>query len=85
MREGNPRRHGSLVSTGEIRHCLLCSRDFCESHVSTKVRDDLAVCEIDHVTYFRNHDLLPGVYPSLAARESALGDRERRNAAEELD
>jgi hypothetical protein len=85
MREGNPRRHASLVSTGEIRKCLLCARDFCDMHVDAKVRNDLAVCEIDHGTYARKHRYLPNVYPSLAARDLALGDQERRSVEEDLD
>jgi len=81
MRKGNPNRHRLLVSAGEIRNCLLCSRDFCEMHVSKS----WAVCEIDHGTYYRNHRHLPGVYSSLAARNLALGVQESRNAEEGLD
>lgn len=73
MRDGNPKRHGSLVSTGEIRNCLLCARDFCEKHVS---REERAVCEIDHGAYYQKHRTFPGVYASLAARNLTLGDCE---------
>jgi len=81
MREGNSNRHRLLVSTGEIRNCLLCSRDFCEMHVSKSWN----VCEINHGTYHRKHRYLPGVYPSLAARNLALGVQESRSAEEYLD
>jgi hypothetical protein len=89
MREGNPTKHGSLVSTGEIRNCLLCSRDFCDRHKTKNeaIYDSKneAICEINHDTYYENHKRLPGVYPSLAARRSALGEQETRSEEEDLD
>ena len=74
-----------MVSTGEIRNCLLCARDFCDDHVSTKVLNDESVCEIDHGTYFRKHRHLLDVYPSLAARQLALREQGRQSAEEDLD
>ena len=73
------------MCTGEIRKCVLCSRDFCDKHVSTRSSKDLAVCEIDHGTYLKKHRHLPNVYSSLAERRLALGEQDCRDAGEELD
>ena len=53
--------------------------------MSTQSSKDLAVCEIDHGTYLREHSDLPNVYSSLAERKLALGEQYCRGAGEELD
>ena len=68
MRTRNPAKHGSLMTEGSVTTCLLCNRQFCESY-----KGELdAVCEINHVTYFRKHPTLNGVYPTLEARNKAV-------------
>ncbi|XPS75419.1 hypothetical protein M3J09_007506 [Ascochyta lentis] len=71
MRTRNPTRHGDDATIGSITICLLCNRQFCESH---KGNPD-AVCEINHETYFRKHPTLYDIYPSLAARYEAVASR----------
>ena len=68
MRTRNPARHGDLATKGSVMICLLCNRQFCESH---KGKAD-TVCEINHLTYFRKHPTLDAVYPTLAARHEAV-------------
>jgi hypothetical protein len=72
MRERKP-----VKSEGILQTCLLCDRDFCEMHKGT----ELQVCEINHISYYRNHPQLhDGIYPDLAARNSAVQTRALRTA-----
>ncbi|KAF2281167.1 uncharacterized protein EI97DRAFT_429229 [Westerdykella ornata] len=73
MRTRNPRKHGGLVTEGEVQTCLLCNRDFCATH---KGKFD-GICEINHASYFWNHQELRGIYPSLEARQKALEEMQK--------
>lgn len=67
MARGNPIKHGNLLNdpkSYETEHCVLCSRDFCQAHKSK----DESVCEINHHTYYIKHRQIPGLFPSLEAR-----------------
>jgi hypothetical protein len=72
MRERKP-----VKSEGILQTCLLCDRDFCEMHKGA----ELQVCEINHISYYRNHPQLHhGIYPDLAARNSAVQTRALQTA-----
>lgn len=63
------RERKSGESEGILQTCLLCDRGFCEMHKGV----DLQVCEINHISYYQNHPQLHhGIYPYLAARDSAV-------------
>ncbi|KAJ5973079.1 uncharacterized protein N7479_002997 [Penicillium vulpinum] len=63
----NPAKHDDLLENPksyETEHCVLCARDFCEAHKSK----DESVCEINHHTYYFKHQQIPGIFPTLEAR-----------------
>lgn len=67
MATGNRAKHRNLLTdpkSYQTEHCMLCSRDFCEAHKSK----DESVCEINHQTYYIRHPHIPGIFPSLEAR-----------------
>jgi hypothetical protein len=68
MRRRKP-HHGTI---GSVQTCLLCNSEYCDLHKST---EEDGVCEINHMTYYRNHMLLKDVYPNLEARERMLAAR----------
>ena len=60
---------------GDSALCLLCNRLYCELHKGTE--ED--VCEINHATYNRNHQLLRGtIFPNLLATREKLGEKEEQ-------
>jgi hypothetical protein len=65
MHRRNPDKRGSRRTKGAVTTCLLCNRDFCETH---KGGED-GICEINHGTYCRGHPNLNNIYPTLAVRE----------------
>ncbi|KAL3441271.1 hypothetical protein BJX65DRAFT_288782 [Aspergillus insuetus] len=67
------RRRGLLSEPSSMitEECLLCARPFCDRHRSNKHAE--GVCEVNHATYYARHQHLPGIYPSMQARETALG------------
>lgn len=69
MKQRNPKKHGSLNTTGDVQICLLCDRSYCKDHSGA----EKGVCEINHESYYRNHpDLRDTVcFPSMAAMKLA--------------
>ncbi|RPA76027.1 hypothetical protein BJ508DRAFT_417753 [Ascobolus immersus RN42] len=57
------------------RECVLCARDFCERHASIKHMENKAeferypVCEINHETYWRNHNGIGSLTPFRTVEE----------------
>ena len=57
-------RQGWSSATGG--HCVLCNHEYCVSHVGIPLRTDgIEVCEISHLSYYRNHLNKPNVYPTV--------------------
>lgn len=56
--------------TGLVQHCVLCQRDYCESHKST---GHAGVCEINHRTYYQKHPNIQGIYATFEAWEKVKG------------
>lgn len=48
------KRKPHLTDTLPIQRCVLCNRPFCADHKG----EHNGVCEIDHVSYYRNHPAL---------------------------
>ena len=64
--------------------CLLCNRPFCERHKG----EEVDVCEINHFTYFRNHQHLlysgtRNIFPTMKSRWEALGGEPNRSEEED--
>lgn len=78
MRERKPQRE-----TGLVQECLLCGRDYCQTHKSAA---HPGVCEINHQTYYRNHSKEIAIYPTIEARAAAMErpESERRDAIREF-
>lgn len=55
-------------TTKFLDDCLLCTRSFCPIHKGSWDH----CCNINHSTYYHEHQHLPDVYPSLGEREKAL-------------
>ncbi|KAL3460052.1 hypothetical protein BJX64DRAFT_263848 [Aspergillus heterothallicus] len=73
------KRHQSILSEPSsmiTEQCLLCGRQFCTRHRSNQHVE--SVCEVNHATYYARHRQLPGIYPSMEARERALGRVEEK-------
>ena len=67
-RTSRPDKHGNLPRH-PTRRCLLGNRDFCDTHKGAEPD----VCEINHHAYHCNHRQLQGVYPTMEARQKAVG------------
>lgn len=59
----------SQYETGNVNHCVLCNRDFCEAHKSSEHPEQ--VCEIVHESYYRNHSQIGGIYRNMAERTAS--------------
>jgi len=57
--------HEKGWSTAPGGHCVLCNHEYCSNHASKRRRDRVDVCEISHVSYFRNHRQKPDIYPTV--------------------
>lgn len=79
MRERKP----SHKEQGQVQDCVLCNRDYCESHKSA---DQPGVCEINHHTYYKNHPDIQAIYPSLELWEQVrnLPQEEHREAIQDI-
>ncbi|KAF2670725.1 hypothetical protein BT63DRAFT_199948 [Microthyrium microscopicum] len=62
-------KHADLKTVGELHHCLLCRRDYCDTHKSS---DKDNICEINHITYYGRHPHLHDIWPSLERRSEAM-------------
>ncbi|KAL4871345.1 hypothetical protein BDV12DRAFT_164129 [Aspergillus spectabilis] len=73
MASRRPNKHRNLLlesNSMKTEKCLLCARYFCEAHKSKGC--DETVCEIKHATYYAKHSHIPGIFPTLEARERQL-------------
>lgn len=50
---------------GDCARCLLCDRPYCKRHKG----EEVDVCEINHMTYYRRHHTPGRIFPSMDARK----------------
>jgi hypothetical protein len=67
-------RYPDRSQTGPSWWCVLCARPYCKTH-SGKEQN---VCEINHITYYKNHYGREHIYQSLKEREKALEKENKR-------
>ena len=66
-------QQGWSTTTGG--HCVLCNHEYCASHAGVVLLPRgadgsggtgiIEVCEISHISYYRNHMNKPNVYPTV--------------------
>jgi hypothetical protein len=60
--------------TGPSWWCILCARPYCK----TQSGKEQNVCEINHITYYKNHYGREYTYRNLEEREKALEKENKR-------